>query len=337
MTAKKRWSREYLPRDDALHYYPDPRWWEMWYFDAMLDNGYMLAGSFCFGSVRPPANADARFIEIALYDPKGDRRMVRMQYPKEQCSASEETCKVVMGPNIFEGEIPKYHLRFSEKGQGCDLIFESEVEGLVDAGVKLTGVIESIPVARARVSGTLTWDNQTMEVEGRGRHEHNWPLPPDFPPLLPLDAEYLIWTNIWLDDWTILFLGGYRIRKEGGQPYGTIVAYKKDKIVAISHKGGVFIEKYNTDKVNIKYPQSFTARWEDPGIADGEINFKVKRVIEFWDLTRRLKPFQRWFAVTYVGMPTYHRLGYDYDAKIEIAGEKVTGEGSHWCEYHRHI
>ncbi len=59
--------RKVTPRDDALHFDPSPGRWEWWYFDADFDNGYVIAGTYHFGSPRPPANPDARFIEIGIY------------------------------------------------------------------------------------------------------------------------------------------------------------------------------------------------------------------------------------------------------------------------------
>jgi hypothetical protein len=98
--------KKVTPRDDALHFDHSPGWWEWWYFDADFDNGYMIAGTYHFGSPRPPANPDVRFIEIGIYDRKGNSKLIRKRYPKEQCSASEETCDVVIGPNIFKVRSP---------------------------------------------------------------------------------------------------------------------------------------------------------------------------------------------------------------------------------------
>ena len=94
MVKETRWGFEIEPRDYALHPSDEPGWWEWWYFDADFENGYSIAGTFHFGSPRPPANRDARFIEIAVYDPEGNKRTIRKRHPVDQCYASEETCKV---------------------------------------------------------------------------------------------------------------------------------------------------------------------------------------------------------------------------------------------------
>ncbi|MFC2000219.1 lipocalin-like domain-containing protein [Chloroflexota bacterium] len=339
MARETRWGYEIEPRDYALHPSDAPGWWEWWYFDADLENGYTIAGTFHFGSPRPPANPDVRFIEIALYDPEDNKRMVRKRYPKEQCSASEDTCKVVIGPNVFEGEIPRFRLFFQEGEQGCDLIYESMVEGFMprdptsSVGSAVVGWV--IPTARAKVSGTITWEGRTMEVKGDGYHDHNWS---DAPMSGAGDSQDLLaLMGLPIGDWTLNFSGGRSQRKQGYKPYGVMYAYKKEKVVAVSEKGGGSGSDYAENALGIKYPQAYKLWWDEPGLVEGEIRLKLKQVIDFMDLHRRFKPFQRWFAETYVGRPAYFRYRLDYDADITVLGERVTGQGQSWCEYHKFV
>ena len=339
MAKETRWGFETTPRDDALHPSDAPGWWEWWYFDADFDNGYTMAGTFHFGSPRPPANPDVRFIEIALYDPAGDKRVARKRYPKEQCSASEDTCKVVIGPNVFEGEAPTFHLFFQEGGQGCDITYESLVEGYMPKGptssVGSAVVNWVIPTARAKVSGTITWEGKTMEVKGVGYHDHNWS---DAPMSGAGDSEDLLaLMGLIIGDWTLVCSGGRARRKHGYEPYGVMYAYKKDKVVAVSTKGGGLGSAYATNAVGVEYPQSYRLWWNDPGLVEGEINFNLKQVIDFMDLHRRFKPFQRWFVETYVGRAAYFRYRLEYDADLTILREKVTGKGLTWCEHHKFV
>jgi len=339
MAKETRWGYEVTPRDGGLHRSDAPGWWEWWYFDADFDNGHTMVGTFHFGSPRPPANPDARFIEVALYDPEGNKRMVRERYPKEQCSAAEKTCRVVIGPNVFEGEPPKYHLFYQnrEGGQGCDITYESMVEGFKPKGPTSSmgaAIIDwVIHTGRAKVSGTMTWDGKTTEVKGVGYHDHNWS-----------DAPYSALGDIWdlfaimrliIGDWTLVFSGGRYRRTRSYEPYGVMYAYKKDKVVAVSAKGGGLGSDYTTGDAGIEYPQTYKMWFNEPGLIEGEVGFKMKQVIEFMDLHRRFKPFQKWFAETYVGRPAYFRYRLDFDADLTINGEKVTGKGACWCEHHK--
>ena len=336
MATEKRWGREFTPRDDGLHPSDAPGWWEWWYFDADFENGYTMAGTFHFGSPRPPGHRDARFIEIAIYDPEGDKRSVRKRYPKEQCSALEETCKVVIGPNIFEGEIPKYHLYFSEGEQGCDLTYENMVEGYfptipIDVfGEAHVGWANS--AARAKITGTITWDNKTIEVKGNGYHDHNWS---DIPQSEAAGTGNGFFGRLCYGDWTFVWGAGQKLRRFNHHSTMLMMAYKKDKLVAFAQNGNLAMADYSISNLGIDYPQSVMLRWDEPGLVEGELSFKVKQVIEAMDLVSRLKPFQRWYANTFVGRPAYYRYRFDYDLDLTIVGERVTGKGSSWCEHHK--
>ncbi|MCX5998147.1 MAG: hypothetical protein NTU41_00760, partial [Chloroflexi bacterium] len=302
------------PRDDALHPSNAPGWWEWWYFDAHFDNGYSLGGTFHFGSPRPPASPDVRFIEISLYDPEGNKRAVRKRYPKEQCRASEDTCQVVIGPNIYEGDIRRYHLSFQEGGQGCDLVYESLTDGFAPRGptssVGTASVEWVVPQARARVTGTITWDGRVVKVSGVGYHDHNWS---DAPMSGAGDAaDLLAMMGLIAGDWTLVCSGGRNVRRQSREPYGVMYAFKKEKLVAISEKGGGTGGDYVKTDTGIERPQTYRLSWHEPGVVEGAIDFRVKKVIDFMDLHSRFAPFQRWFAENYVGRPAYFRYFVDY-------------------------
>ncbi len=339
MAKETQWGFEVTPQDGGVHPSDAPGWWEWWYFDADFDNGYTMVGTFHFGSPRPPANPDVRFIEVALYDPEGNRWMVRKRYPREQCSAAEETCKVVIGPNVFEGEPREYHLFYQEGGQGCDITYESMVEGFMPKGPTSSmgaAVINwIIHTARAKVSGTMTWDGQTTQVKGVGYHDHNWSDAP-YSALGDIGDLFAVMRLI-IGDWTLVFSGGRYRRTRSYEPYGVMYAYKNEQVVAVSAKGGGLGSDYTTGDLGIEHPKAYRLWWNEPGLIEGEVNFKVNQVIEFMDLHKRFKPFQRWFAETYAGRPAYFRYRLDYNANLTIMGEKVTGKGSCWCEHHQMV
>ena len=333
--------RKVTPRDDALHYDPNPSWWEWWYFDADFDNDYLIVGTFHFGSPRLPANPDARFIEISIVDPEGNSRLIRKRYSKEQCSASEETCDVVIGPHTFKGEIPKYKLYFSEGDQGCDLTFESMVEGCnpieeLDPGASAyLGWVIAQP--RAKVTGKLTVDGKTMNVTGEGYHDHNWTTAP----LSGAATDYFVWCRNFIGDYTFCWSAGPGTRKSGYTPASRMVVAKKDKVVAISREGTAIGSNLTAEgipeELGLQHPQDILLKWNDPGVIEGEIKFKVTKVVNFFDIHRRLKPFQKWFARRYIGKPAYFRYFLTYDADIKVKGERVTGKGNAWCEHHKFL
>ena len=86
------------------------------------------------------------------------------------------------------------------------------------------------------------------------------------------------------------------------------------------------------EELGIQYPRDILLKWSDPGVIEGEIKFNTKGVLGFFDLLSRFKPFQKQFAMRYIGRPAYFRLDLTYDADVKLRGEKVTGKGKTWCE-----
>jgi len=173
-----------------------------------------------------------------------------------------------------------------------------------------------------------------MEVEGEGYHDHNWS---DVPMSGHLGHENVLWSRIFLDDWTLSVIGGRHRRSSGHKPHGEIRCFHKDKLVAVSEKGGGIGSDHKIKEPGIEYPQTFKAFFNDPGLVEGEISFKTKHILQFMDLHRRFKPFRKWYAEIFEGRPAYFRFRQDYDADLTILGEKVRHKGSCWSEYHKFV
>ncbi len=328
------WDREFKRSDDALHPSQSPGRWEWWYFDADFEDGHSIAGTFHFGSPRPPAYPDARFIEITLYDPSGEKRLARKRYPLEECSASLDTCRVAIGPNIYEGELPHYHVAFREGDCGCDLHYEALVQpyGPVETGWGGSTMGWSNSAARSRVTGTITWEGTTIPVKGEGYHDHNWADAPMSAATLTANA---FWGRLYLDEWTLNWQGGRMVRKLDHRPAGRLIIWKGRDIVAITDKVSGTPTGYTLTESGIEYPRHILISCHDPGIAEGDMTLEVKRVIHFMDLHSRLKPFQRWFEESFVGPSCYYRHRFDYALDVLVCGEAVQNRGSSWCEHHR--
>ncbi len=89
------------------------------------------------------------------------------------------------------------------------------------------------------------------------------------------------------------------------------------------------------EELDIQYPRDIILKWDDPGVAEGEIKFKVSKMVTFFDLHSRFKPFQRWFARRYIGKPAYFRYFTTYDTNMKVRGEEVVAKGNTWCEHHK--
>jgi hypothetical protein len=221
-------------------------------------------------------------------------------------------------------------------------VYESQVDGFIRepfssdtaSGVG-TDVGWLVPAARARVKGTITYDGKTMQVSGRGYHDHNWA---DAPMSGGGNAKDLLaLMGLVVGEWTLVNSGGSSQRKYGNEPSAFMYAFKGRELVAVSEKGGGQGSDYTVNEFGVEYPRKYRLWWDEPGLVEGEINMNLKQVIDFMDLLSRFKPFKRWFAETYVGRPAYFRFRLDYNVDVTILGERVTGKGHSWCEYHRFV
>ena len=71
----------------VYHYDPSPVSWTCWYADADFEDGSIIFIAYYFGMLRPPGNADDRFIEFSLCDAAGKPHMVRVRFSKDECQA----------------------------------------------------------------------------------------------------------------------------------------------------------------------------------------------------------------------------------------------------------
>jgi len=166
----EQWDERLFPKPTG--YRPDlsPGAFNWWYADADFDNGYMMAISYHFGLMRPPGDAEQRLIEFSLHDPEGNAHLFRPRFSKEECTASEEMCHVVMRHNFYRWENASYHVYFSEGELGCDLTYEPIVPGYQADLSALPGVSETygwyMISPKSRVKGTVTVGGKTLDLSG---------------------------------------------------------------------------------------------------------------------------------------------------------------------------
>jgi hypothetical protein len=303
---------------------PSPTAWNLWYADADFEDGSMLIIAYYFGLMRPPGDANQRFVEFSLYEPDGSSRRLRVRFSKEECRASQQRCDIVMGHNSYRyDDDGKCHIKFSDRGLGCDLVFDPVVTGHQPDLSVLPGVSKTyvwyIASPRARVSGTVTASGKTVDVAGDGYLDLSW----DRVPIGIPGAGDIFWGKILQGDWTIIW------------QTGTLFVGKGTKIILESTKGVTEASDPTTRETPIERPERILFRINDPGVAEGELRFRVVKTFEFIDLLRRFKPFQKWFIGAYSGKPAYFRYRLEHEVNLEILGEKVTGKGASWCEHHK--
>jgi len=333
---------KYVEADEGLHWDPTSNaWWDWWYFDADFDNGYILVTTYHFGSPHTP-DPNARFIEFAIYDPQGNRHFIRKRFALEECACADGTCDVVMGHNTAKGEgIKRFTLRFDEGGLGCDLVFESLVEGVVSRehsrGMPRRPDLPRVPggapraAARAKVTGTITVDGKTMQVSGLGYHDKTGGN---------AGAEgggtlaYWIWGRAFFGRYTLVFGGRSQARRAGlVPPVGHLRLHRDDKYEGETTDVTLTLSDYTLDDYPVKHPRLVTFEYKDPGFTTGTMSLRLMKVIDFMDLIARFKPMQRWYLSQYVRQPAYLRYLSQCEADLDILGEKVKFSGPVWYEH----
>lgn len=176
------WSPEMgLPPDeDGDHYRPKRDFFEWWYFDAALDNGYRLVvilHSSLYNAVDHKPTVDIR-----LTPPGGESRLFIGRYSRTEYQSAADRCDVqIAGCRAVAQDAGRYTLSLRQGEIAAELTYESHLPGWRPG----TGYLFfdeasghffkwAVPLPRAQVTGTLTLDGQTMTMQGVGYHDHNW-------------------------------------------------------------------------------------------------------------------------------------------------------------------
>jgi hypothetical protein len=164
--------------DDAFHGTHKYFSMEWWYFDAILNDDYALHAGFKVYSLR---NVGVVYPIIEIY--KGRDLIVRILRPYllDSLSASTSYPSVkVDGQPIIEFDREefntsgrwKYTVTVNINNQGVNLTFIGTTEGWKYTIFNREEWAVILP--KADVFGTITVDGETINVTGRGYHDHNW-------------------------------------------------------------------------------------------------------------------------------------------------------------------
>lgn len=179
---------------------------EVWYFDAILDDGSKFVTGW-----RPTRPAKMRKsgyfpdFNIAITPASGKTQQEFMEFDISECSFSKELCDVHMGSNYVTGDFSDFDIHIEDaRGLGCDLRYHALLEPFRQG----TGVIEfdgcpdnyytDLPVIKCEVTGTLFYDGQNHEVHGFGYHDHQWMS------MLPFSAfHHWLWGHLYTKNYTV--------------------------------------------------------------------------------------------------------------------------------------
>jgi hypothetical protein len=314
------------PEEDGVHPINDKNYVEHWYFDARLDNGYLVVGFLWASEMMTHEPA----MELHIYKPSGEKLEVTKSYPKSDLRVSEEKCDVWLGENYAyavypeDGGLPVYHLFLSEGELEANLRFHSEIPGWKPGGGKTEYGDEGffawvVAVPRARVEGTIRVGEETIQAKGIGYHDHNWETAD-----LKKVITHWYWGRIYADDFTLLYAYVKTNRRFGEVASKPLMLAYKDRIVystgeMVLHDGEwTFNETANRD-----YPRFLEIEVQDRLL----LRLDVKDVIDAHDFLEDMNPVLKWIVNTFIGHPGWFRFRSDFTLKAEVDGAQYERRG----------
>ncbi len=170
---------DYFDKDDAIHPYATPDYYEWWYLDAIFPNGWIVAAALFWRTHTLKDHAPS--VQLDIYSPDGRKHRGLESFAIAAARAGTEKCDVTLGPNLLRQEGDNYHLVLRAGEVGANLLYTRKVPGwkpsptglMVDDATGRQGWCNPIP--RGEVEGTLWFEGQPVTVRGgQGYHDHNW-------------------------------------------------------------------------------------------------------------------------------------------------------------------
>lgn len=314
--------------EDAWHPSAHRQAFEHWYFDARLDDGHVVLAFLQFakpGDMKPG-------VELQVYKPDGSRLEVRQSYPRSAIQASMQTCEVQVAHNRAwvdaSGALPVFHVAMEEGGVSFDLEFASELPAW-QPGAGRTRYGDSdffawmVGAPRARVSGTIRYDDTDFDAAGVGYHDHNWGIGP-----MQRIIDHWHWGRVYSDELTYVYADVHTTKRYGGVKSSPIMLAVGEEIVLSS--GEVEVEegpqRFDAE-ANRSFPTHLVLR-----TAESELRLDVERVLHAHDILDDL-PVARSSLVKplihrTLGRPGYFRFESRYSLRATVDGKRHEATGT---------
>ena len=170
-----------IPKDDSFHgskYLLDIEWW---YFDAIFEDGLSVHIGFRIYHIR---GIGILQIRLNLYK---NGELVKEKIERYFLSNITVDNKK---PNIIinDKKILSFHIKNDIKLNKWIYIINETIDE-ISINLRFTGLTEgwkietnstcwTVPLPNAEVTGTITVNNKTISVNGKGYHDHNWGYSP---------------------------------------------------------------------------------------------------------------------------------------------------------------
>ena len=317
-------------KDNAAHPSSNKYAFEHWYFDAHLDNGYIVVGFLQTRELvlRKPG------VELHVYSPDGTRREIIVHYSPEEATASTTECNVKIGNNYAyvdhgTGDLPVHRVHLAEGDLEFDLTFTNEVPTWKPGGGYTSYGDQDffawvVAAPKASVTGTVRIGSETFEAKGRGYADHNWGIG-DMKRLI--DRWY--WGRLYVDEFTLVYANVLTQKKYGRHESRPLMLARGDEVVLSTGDTTLTEGPAVFDEVgNRTYPSWI--RLQVPGSVD--LRLTVQRVIHAHDYladvplagSAILKPVLN----RLLGRPGYFRFSSTFDLTVTREGRAHHSTGT---------
>lgn len=248
---------------------------EWWYFDAIMDDGTKVGLSFCTKTIHGSQEKGYHpFVYYNIQFPDGTVTQDFMLYSHNDIEFGEENCNVKVGPHSFVGNLKEYAIKIDPvKGVGVDLKLTSQTqswrpgsayisfENDMDEEAKFFTWLCAVP--KGKVTGTITFNGKTIEVQGTGYHDHQWG-----------SIEHCYAWNHWLwarqhtEDYTIVLFDLVTTKEYGYKRYPLFFVQDKEGNIIFENTENVqceVTENYLQEKSNKYQPKVSKYTFESNG------------------------------------------------------------------------
>jgi len=312
-----------------------PNNWEWWYFDAMLDDGTTaIVQFFTKGGADIKSKGDHPSIMIKVDLPDGTHYQEYLKFKVSETSYGEDQCDVKFANHYFKGDLKEYRIYVEQtNGLGADIKLES-VATPYRPGSSYIGFNSDeeyytwlCAVPRGKVTGTLTVGGKTIQVSGRGYHDHQWG---SFN--IHKEFNHWVWARQSFDDYTMLVFDMVTNKKTDYTRLPLVFIQDKDGNLVFESTDNVaceVLEEYHDTETSDKiYPKSIKYTFENDG-KRVDYSLDMKNLIEARGM-KTIPVVMRMAMKTMKLNPSYARyLGEsklkltDGDEIIERSGELI--------------
>jgi predicted secreted hydrolase len=166
--------------DDAFHGRGELPYVEWWYFDAKLNNGYSLTLGIHVIDIFTKGIVTTRL--TVYYEGTALVKSYEKYFLRDFSASSETPSVYISGNQIIKGTYDTmnkcffYTVTMTVPGSSINLQFLGTTQGWKQQ--QRTGDWWVVVLPQAGVTGTITIENTTMNVNGTGYHDHNWGISP---------------------------------------------------------------------------------------------------------------------------------------------------------------